>query len=209
MASLAHVKRHLSALEACARCPRMAGPPVVGRPNARAEILLVGQAPGDREIVRRRPFAHSAGRTLFRWLDEALAIDEEEARAGLWFSAVCRCFPGKKERGGDRVPDAEEIERCAPWLDDELRMLRPRLVLAVGKLAISRFVRVQRLDDVIGRVLEVERAGVTFDLLPLPHPSGVSTWHVTEPGKTLLKEALALLSRHPAAVSLRTRARVR
>lgn len=199
MASLHVIERHLDALRACSRCPAMHGPPVAGRPNAQAQILLVGQAPGSREIVEARPFAYTAGKTLFGWLEGALGLDEEALRSRLWFSAVCRCFPGKKPRGGDRVPSPDEIERCAPWLDDELRLLRPRLVLAVGKLAISRFLDVPRLDDVVGELFPAERAGVRFELLPLPHPSGVSTWHRQEPGRTLLARALERLREHPAA----------
>lgn len=203
MASRARVLRHLEELGACRRCPQMVPPSVVGRPVHDARILLCGQAPGVHEGTRGRPFAHTAGKTLFSWLERSLGIDEEEARSRLWFSAVCRCFPGKNPKGGDRVPSEDEIERCAPWLDAELRMLKPALVLAVGKLAISRFLPVQRLDEVVGQVHTAERAGVRFDVLPLPHPSGVSTWHHKEPGRTLLAEALTLLAEHPAASSLR------
>lgn len=203
MASRATVLRHLEELKACRRCPRMVPPPIVGEAVHDARVLLCGQAPGSYEGVRGRPFAHTAGKTLFSWFEQALGIDEEQVRSRLWFSAVCRCFPGKNPKGGDRVPSADEIERCAPWLDAELRMLRPALVIAVGKLAISRFMPVRRLDEVVGRVHEVEHASVRFDLLPLPHPSGVSTWHYKEPGKTLLKQALAALAAHPAASSLR------
>jgi uracil-DNA glycosylase len=203
MASRAKVRAHLEALSACRRCPAMHPPVVVGRPVADARILLVGQAPGDREGVRGQPFAHTAGKTLFAWLGPALEADEERLRDRLWFSAVCRCFPGKKDKGGDRVPAREEIEACAGWLDAEIAMLRPELVLAVGKLAIAQFLEVKKLDAVVGRMHEGERAGVRFDLLPLPHPSGVSTWHRKEPGKALLEKALAMLSAHPAAASLR------
>lgn len=180
----------------------MVPPSVVGRPVHDARILLVGQAPGAREGDRARPFAHTAGTTLFRWMSDALEVDEERFRSRVWFAAVCRCFPGKTPNGGDRVPNPEEIEACAPFLDEELRLLRPALVLAVGKLAISRFTRVDRLGDVVGQLLGAERAGVRFDLLPLPHPSGVSTWHRSEPGKALLGAALSALAAHPAAVSV-------
>jgi uracil-DNA glycosylase len=109
-------------------------------------------------------------------------------------AAVCRCFPGKHPKGsGDRVPDDIEIANCAPWLEREIALLRPKLVIPVGKLAIGQFVEANTLAEVIGRVLPLERAGVKFDLIALPHPSGASTWHRMEPGKTLLRKALRLL----------------
>lgn len=181
----------------------MVPPSVVGEPVHDARVLLCGQAPGVHEGSRARPFAYTAGKTLFAWMDDALGVDEEQFRARVWFSAVCRCFPGKNPKGGDRVPSEDEIAHCAPWLDAELRMLRPALVLAVGKLAISRFLPVKKLDEVVGRVHTAERAGVRFDLLPLPHPSGVSTWHRKEPGKGLLAQALAAFAAHPAASFVR------
>lgn len=193
---------HLDELRACRRCPNMVPPSVVGRPVRDARVLLVGQAPGSREGDRGRPFAHTAGKTLFGWLEQALAVDEERVRDRVWFSAVCRCFPGKNPKGGDRVPGDDEVERCAPWLDAELRMLQPALVLAVGKLAISRFLSFKKLDEVVGELFEAQRAGVRFALLPLPHPSGASTWHRQEQGKALLTRALTRLASHPAAASV-------
>ena len=91
------------------------------------------------------------------------------------------------------MPDDIEIANCAPWLEREIALLRPKLVIPVGKLAIGQFVEANTLAEVIGRVLPLERAGVKFDLIALPHPSGASTWHRMEPGKTLLRKALRLL----------------
>ena len=113
-------------------------------------------------------------------------------------AAVCRCFPGKKATGGDRVPSPEEVTNCAGWLDWELEILKPQLVIPVGKLAIEQFIPLQKLDGIIGRKMEVLRAGQRFDLIPLPHPSGASPWHRMEPGKTLLKQAMRLIAAHAA-----------
>jgi uracil-DNA glycosylase len=117
-------------------------------------------------------------------------------------AAVCRCFPGKNPKGGDRVPDAAEVANCARWLEDEIRLLRPQLLIPVGKLAIGRFLPLARLDAVIGRAQRVQVAGHEADLIALPHPSGASTWHRTEPGKALLAQALALIGAHPAWQSI-------
>lgn len=172
--------------------PVVTGGPVV------TKVILVGQAPGDKEPLLRRPFAWTAGKTLFRWFEESCGLSEESVRAGIYFAAVCRCFPGKKATGGDRVPSREEARNCAAWFERELEILEPRLVIAVGRLAMERFLAAPRLDQVVGRQFDVSYAGWRFDLVPLPHPSGASPWHRVEPGKTLLGQALALIRRHSA-----------
>lgn len=174
----------------------MIGPPIAGQPVA-SQILVVGQAPGDREGELGRPFAWTAGKTLFKWFD-SIGLDEAGVRARIYMAAVCRCFPGKNPRGGDRVPNEEEIGTCSRWLDAEIEFLAPRLLLPVGKLAISQFMDVPRLSDVVGRRTRVSRNGHEMDAIPLPHPSGASTWHRMEPGMSLLERALALIDAHPA-----------
>lgn len=175
----------------------MSGPPVYGE-AVLSPVLLLGQAPGTKEIARGRPFCWTAGKTLFRWF-EGIGVPEPEFRRRVYMSAVCRCFPGKHPRGGDRVPDRTEIELCSQWWRQELSLLRPRLVIPVGKLAIARFLAVERLDGVIGRRLGIaDGPAAGADLIALPHPSGASTWFKTAPGKHLLPQALALIEAHPA-----------
>jgi len=175
-------------------------PVVVGRPVT-SRILLIGQAPGVKEPVLGRPFAWTAGKTLFRWIESALGWDEETTRDRIYFAAVCRCFPGKNPKGGDRVPDEKEIANCSQWLQREFEILQPQLVLPVGKLAISQFLEFDSLASVIGQKWSLDYHGHTADLIPLPHPSGASTWHRMEPGKTLLQNSLRLLAMHPAVKS--------
>lgn len=193
----ARLERHFAALRACDRCPRMIGPVVHGRPVA-SKVLLVGQAPGDKEPLLGRPFAWTAGKTLFKWFHEALGWTEDETRDRIYFAAVCRCFPGKRPEGGDRVPAPDEIANCAEWLEREFRLLAPTLVLPVGKLAIAQFLGERPLSETIGKKFPVTYRGHAADCIPLPHPSGASPWHRMEPGKTLLKRALALVAKHPA-----------
>jgi uracil-DNA glycosylase len=163
-----------------------------------SRIILVGQAPGDKEPVLGRPFAWTAGKTLFKWMNRATGWTEDETRDRVYFAAVCRCFPGKKPKGGDRVPDEEEIGNCVRWLKREFALLRPRLVLPVGKLAITQFLGERPLTEVVGRSFQVTYRGYGTEIVPLPHPSGASPWHRMEPGKTLLQKALDLIAAHPA-----------
>jgi len=195
--SVAAVKKHLARLSACTRCPHMHRPAVIGRPAA-SRVILIGQAPGDKEPKLGRPFAWTAGKTLFKWFHEALGWSEDETRDRIYFAAVCRCFPGKKDTGGDRVPDDDEIATCSRWLAAEFELLRPQLVLPVGKLAITQFLPVAPLNDLIGRSFSISYHGHAADCIPLPHPSGASPWHRMEPGKTLLRQALQRIAAHPA-----------
>jgi uracil-DNA glycosylase len=189
--------RHVKKLRQCRLCPRMY-PFAVSGGAVVSKVLLVGQAPGDKEPKLGRPFAWTAGKTLFRWFSEAAGMSEEQFRASIYMAAVCRCFPGKKSTGGDRVPSPQEVLNCSAWLKRELNILQPKLVISVGKLAIAQFIPLQKLDQIIGRKFTVTGDGHFFDLVPLPHPSGASPWHRQEPGKSLLKKALKLIVEHPA-----------
>ena len=203
------LRAHVEELRACRKCVRMESAPVSGGP-VKSEVMLVGQAPGTHEPQLGRPFAWTAGKTLFRWFEQACGFGEDIFRANVYMAAVCRCFPGKHPKGsGDRVPDDEEIANCAPWMENEIRLLQPKLVIPVGKLAIAQFVTAEKLSEVIGRRIPLARGGVKFDLVALPHPSGASTWHRTEPGKTLLKQALGLLGRDPSLQRIASAARHR
>lgn len=166
--------------------------------NVVSKMLLVGQAPGIKEPELKRPFAWTAGKTMFKWFNEHWGVDEATFRSRVYMAAVCRCYPGKAPKSGDRVPDATEIENCREWLRTEVEICQPSLVLAVGKLAIKQFIEFDKLKEVVGQVIPMEYAGVKLDILPLPHPSGASTWHRMEPGKSLLMDALAQAKKHPA-----------
>jgi len=188
--------------------PRGFGPPVHG-PAVASGIFLLGQAPGPHEARLGRPFAWTAGKTLFRWLERATGADEDRVRAGVYIAAVVRCFPGKTRGGGDRVPTAEE---CALWrgfVAREVEILRPRLVIPVGRLAIQEVLgHAGPLAAVIGRAERTRFHGVDVDVIPLPHPSGASTWFKVEPGRTLLEGALRLVAGHPEVARTLRRGRV-
>jgi len=188
------IMAHQQALGECRLCPQMIPPVVLGQAVS-SEILLVGQAPGDKEGDLGRPFAWTAGKTLFKWF-ASIGVYEEDFRQQVYMSAVCRCFPGKNPKGGDRVPDKKEIETCSQWINEEITLLQPKLIIPVGKLAISQYLPVNKLIDVIGKKIPLNINDVDVDLIPLPHPSGASTWHRMSPGKELLDQALALLAQH-------------
>ena len=187
------LQEHSDALACCRRCGHAGDvTPVVS--SARApKIMLVGQAPGRMEAMNGRPFAGRAGGTLFRWL-ASIGLNEESARRRIYIAAVTRCYPGPSPTGrGDRVPSRRERELCAGWLDEELRIIRPRVLIPVGRLAIDRFLGPQSLDLLIGRAHDVEHVGGRSLAIPLPHPSGASSW-IHGPGhRAQLQSALQLL----------------
>jgi len=188
--------RHQAEVRACRHCPDMHAPPVLGEP-VKSKIMLIGQAPGDKEPQLQKPFAWTAGKTLFKWFDQ-IGLDEDAFRQQVYIAAVCRCFPGKNPKGGDRVPNPDEIAACRVWLDRELTLNQPELLLPVGKLAINQLIEVDKLVDVIGQQHRVQINGREVDVIPLPHPSGASTWHRKEPGISLLQQALTLIKQHSA-----------
>ncbi len=180
-------------MRACRRCLKVGYPMTPGAVfsgPAPAPLMLVGQAPGITEAQVKRPFNASAGRRLFQWLAQAGFV-EAAFRAGYYMTAVTKCYPGKQPHGkGDRKPSRAEQRLCRLFLDRELALVRPRLLLAVGGLAIETLLgRPIRLEEAVGRVLEVDGRRV----LPLPHPSGASLWTNLPENQARLRQALALL----------------
>jgi uracil-DNA glycosylase len=200
---------HATALAACTRCsfndPSIR--PVVS--SSRAPLaMLIGQAPGKTEVVDRRPFAGRAGRTLFRWFSE-VGITEDVVRRRIYIAAVTRCFPGPSPSGrGDRVPSQTEISNCASWLEAEIALIRPRLIIPVGRLAIERFLGTSPLSELVGREHRVTELPGRPVAIPLPHPSGASSW-IHGPGHMeLVRESLGhIAARLPQLVRESQRAR--
>jgi uracil-DNA glycosylase len=188
---------HCAALAGCRACGHE-DPGVVPiiSPARSPRVMLVGQAPGQVETSagERRAFAGRAGKTMFRWLG-SIGVDEATFRTRVYIAAVTRCYPGPSASGrGDRVPSRQEQEMCGRWLDDELRIIRPKLLIPVGKLAMEKFLHSGPLDQLIGRVHEAEHVGGRSRVIPLPHPSGASSWVNAPAHKRLLERALALIA---------------
>ncbi len=180
-------------MRACTRCLEAGyqiAPGAVFSGPAPAPLMLVGQAPGVTEAETKRPFNASSGTRLFQWLAEA-GLQEGEFRASYYMTAVTKCYPGKHPKGkGDRKPSRAEQALCRPFLERELALVRPRVLLAVGGLAIETLLGQKlRLDQAVGRVFEVEGRHV----LPLPHPSGASLWPNRPENQARIQQALALL----------------
>lgn len=203
------LEAHATALSRCRRCT-FDDPAVLPVISAARQPLamLVGQAPGKTEVVDRRPFAGRAGRTLFRWLAEA-GIDEAVARRRIYIAAITRCFPGPSPSGrGDRVPSPAQIANCASWLDAEIELITPRVIIPVGRLAIERFLGPAPLDELVGGAHELGGGRGGAVAIPLPHPSGASSWIHVPGHMDLVRAALRLIAAHvPQLVRESERAR--
>ncbi|HEX6139428.1 MAG TPA: uracil-DNA glycosylase family protein [Candidatus Limnocylindria bacterium] len=156
--------------------------------------MLIGQAPGWREIATGLPFAHDAGKRLAGWLAHAgIGIDDFRER---WYvTSVGKCYPGRRPGASvDSAPSRSEIARWTPFLDEEVRLVAPRLVVLVGGLAHRyAFGPEARLDAVVGRPLAWERAPQA-SVLALPHPSGASTWLNDPAHRALWERGIDLLA---------------
>ncbi len=181
------------AMRACRKCLEAGydiAPGAVFSGPAPAPLMVVGQAPGVTEAEVKRPFNASSGRRLFEWLADA-GLDEADFRRQYYMTAVTKCYPGKHPKGkGDRKPSRAEQRLCRPFLEQELALVQPRVILAVGGLAIETLLgRPVPLRTAVGERFQVDGRWV----LPLPHPSGASLWPNAPENQARIRQALAIL----------------
>lgn len=186
-------------LKACRKCAEagyfIGSNPVFSGP-ASAQVMIIGQAPAKVETGKDGiPFGlrHNGQRSLlWIWLEQA-GWSEEEFRANHYISAVTKCYPGKSAGGrGDRVPTAAERALCRPWQEQALAIIRPKIIIPIGRIAIEQHLpelKGKSLTTFIGQVFERDS---TF-IVPLPHPSGVSRWLNMPENRAKVDQALLQL----------------
>ncbi|MDR7505655.1 MAG: uracil-DNA glycosylase [Armatimonadota bacterium] len=169
MASRTDRARALAALHArilaCRRCPlwatRTRAVPGVGPADAR--IMLVGEAPGRQEDLRGEPFVGAAGRLL-----DALLRSVGLTRREVFITNVVKSRPfDGPPPGRNRAPRATEIAACRPWLEEQLRLIDPAVVVPLGRIAVEHFLPGVTISTVHGRPQEVGGRII----LPLYHPA--------------------------------------
>jgi uracil-DNA glycosylase family 4 len=191
--ALAAVQAEIRACRLCVERSFIPDANPVFRGRAGHRMMIVGQAPGERGHLNSVPYAGASGKALRSWL--ALAGFEEDALyEQFYLTSMTKCFPGPSATGkGDRAPSGAEIALCRRHLDREIALVRPEIVLALGRLSATAFAGNLSLDQLVGTLREGERAGCRFLVLPLPHPSGVSHWLNAPANKARLHEAMRLL----------------
>jgi uracil-DNA glycosylase len=185
--SIASLQRDTARCKACSE----AGFPLeslpVRAPYRGQRAYMYGQAPGIVEGDERLPWRGRAGKTLRRWLE----LDEDAFYSTFFCASVTRCYPGRAPSGrGDRTPTPREQELCAFWRDWELELMRPELIVSVGGLALRSLLGVTDLTDAIGRSYDLRGVPV----IPLPHPSGASSWPNVPANRKRLDAALGLVA---------------
>jgi uracil-DNA glycosylase family 4 len=184
-------------IRGCRRCVDagfipLANPVFRGRSDHR--LMVIGQAPGERGHLNAVPYAGATGKTLRSWIVQA-GFAEDDLYQRFYLTSVTKCFPGPSTSGkGDRAPSPAEVRLCGDHLDREIRSVRPEIVLSLGRLSATGLVGNAPLDQLVGTLRWCERAGHRFQVLPLPHPSGVSHWLNNPANRARLQEGLALLS---------------
>ena len=165
-------------------------PPAVFSGGASALFMTIGQAPGITEQEAERPFNAGSGTRLFGWLAQA-GLDEEWFRTTQYMTSVTKCYPGRAASGsGDRVPSRREQALCRPYLEMEIELVDPQVIIPIGRLAINLYYPSKLvLREIIGTQLNVEGRWV----IPLPHSSGASRWHQIEENRRLIDQAISLI----------------
>ena len=188
--ALAMLHSRLRACRLCLDAGHDVYPRAIFSGRSGAFIMIIGQAPGITEKEAGRPFNAGSGTRLFRWLADA-GIDETWFRNTQYLTSVTKCYPGRSKSGsGDRVPSRAEQTLCRPYLDQEITLIDPRLILPIGGLAISLFYPAgQPLKEIIGTQKQVDHRWI----IPLPHPSGASRWHQQETNRELVSQAVTLI----------------
>jgi len=148
------------AVHDCRLCPlgstRMHAVPGVGPADAR--IMIVGEAPGQNEDLQGEPFVGAAGKLLDQLL-RGIGL----SRADVFITNILKCRPP-----GNRDPQPSEAEACSPYLEQQLRLIRPEVVLILGRHALVRLLPGQdSISRVHGRV--IEKDGVSY--IPIYHPA--------------------------------------
>ncbi len=185
--SLASLERDLRGCRACAEAGHPLESLPVLAPFHGQRAYLYGQAPGVQEGLERRPWRGRAGRTLRGWL----GLDEDGFYETFYCASVTRCYPGRAPSGrGDRTPTLEEQGLCAFWRERELAILRPALVVTVGGLATKRMLGIATVSECVGNRYDLA-AGVVA--IPLPHPSGASSWLNSPVNRARVEQAVALV----------------
>src|SRR5215218_5355652 len=132
----------------CTRCPQLAATRtqvVFGAGNADADLMFIGEAPGAREDERGLPFVGAAG----KFLDDLLA-GIGLSRDKVYICNVVKCRPP-----GNRDPEADEIAACKPYLDRQIEIVNPRVIVTLGRFSMARFCPGEKISRIHGMARRV------------------------------------------------------
>lgn len=159
------IKQLFNRMICCTRCELAAGRTqvVVGTGSAKASLMFVGEAPGEKEDAAGRPFVGSAGRLLDRLLEE-----NGIPRDDVFITNIVACRPPR-----NRTPRVKEVRAHAPWIDEQLRLIGPKLVVTLGRVALTYFLPKAKVTQIRGKPQKVLHNGERLTVLPTLHPAAV------------------------------------
>lgn len=187
-------------MRACTRCVG-AGYLAVANPifrgYARQRVMIVGQAPGARAHEHNIPWSGPSGVLLRGWMEQA-GFPAEAFFETWYLTSLTKCFPGKAPgSNGDRAPSAAEIRLCNDHLERELALVRPELIVTLGRLSAVALIPGSRkltLGQLVGTLQQAAPEHGDVPIVPLPHPSGVSRWRNDPANRALVDQGLVLLN---------------
>jgi uracil-DNA glycosylase family 4 len=187
---LERLQREIRACKTCVQHGYISQAMPVFRGHAGQRIMVIGQAPAYRK-AERPPYSGASGRRLNGWLERA-GFPPGALHERCYLTSLTKCFPGPGKYGkGDRAPSAPEIELCRPHLEGEIELVDPVVILALGRLASSRFLGTRALSDIVGKSFIIDGRFI----IPFPHPSGVSRWMNNPANQALVERAIDELCR--------------
>jgi|YelNatPaOPRAMG01_1025707.scaffolds.fasta_scaffold04488_3 uracil-DNA glycosylase family 4 len=141
--------------------------PVPGEGSLNAEVMFIGEAPGYNEDVQGRPFVGAAGKLLDALISDILNL----TRGDVYIANVLKCRPP-----GNRDPLPEEVELCTPYLDRQLLIVRPRVIVTLGRYSTTYLMRkagiqVRDISSVRGKLYRINVLGLSVNLIPTFHPA--------------------------------------
>lgn len=158
---LEKLNKEMAACDKCilrSTCNRV----VPGEGSAEAEIMFIGEGPGQKEDELGRPFVGAAG----KFLDEMLGIINLK-REDVYIANVVKCRPP-----GNRDPFPEEAESCWPWLEKQIEIIDPKLIVMLGRHSMERFLPNQKISQIHGKAMRRNIPGLgTRVFYALYHPA--------------------------------------
>jgi DNA polymerase len=159
--SLQKLNKTLSTCSLCvlrSGCSRI----VTGIGNAEARIMFVGEAPGKKEDELGIPFVGSSGKILDKML-ESIGLQREE----VYLTNILKCRPP-----ANRDPLPEEVSACLPWLEEEIKIINPEIIITLGRFSLNCFLPQAKISEVHGEIFKIALGNKTkLKLIPFYHPA--------------------------------------
>ena len=163
MSNQEEIKKISQQIAQCQKCPlyKTATNPVPGGPNPNAEIVFIGEAPGYWEDQKGIPFCGAAGNLLNKLLGK-INLERKEVFIGNIL---------KHRPPNNRDPSPEEIKACTPFLKKQLLIIKPKVVITLGRFALNYFIPNVYISRVHGEPKQISWQGLNLLVYPLYHPA--------------------------------------